>query len=145
MRGQQPEQGVTQRRLAITDRTLALSAEQLSQLIVETLDDAKAEDIVTIDLRGKSDIADFMVIATGRSQRHVSTLADHIHRNLEAVHYPDIHVEGQEQGDWVLVDTFKVIVHLFHPEVRGVYQLEKMWGATMPERIPVENQIGVYA
>ena len=98
--------------------------------ILASLEDGKAEDIVTIDLAGKTDIADHMVIATGRSARQVTALTDHL---LEAL--PKrwrSSVEGKAQGDWVLIDAGDVIVHLFRPEIRTHYNLEKMWGATLP-------------
>lgn len=96
-----------------------------------SLDDDKAEDVVVIDLLDKSSIGDFMVIASGRSSRQVITMADHLAERLKArgAHLPS--VEGKSQGDWVLVDGGDVIVHLFRPEVRAFYGLEKMWGVAM--------------
>lgn len=95
--------------------------------MVATLDDGKAEDIAIIDLRGKSSMADHMVIATGNSARHVGALADHLHDKLKAL---GLHasVEGVPQCDWVLIDGGDIIIHLFRPEVRDFYNLEKMWG-----------------
>jgi ribosome-associated protein len=87
----------------------------------------KAEDIVTIDLTGKSSIADAMVVASGRSQRHVGAVADHVVKDLEEAGLPGIKVEGMRQADWVLIDAGDVIVHVFRPEVRAFYDLEKMW------------------
>jgi nicotinate (nicotinamide) nucleotide adenylyltransferase/ribosome silencing factor RsfS/YbeB/iojap len=98
--------------------------------IVTSLEDGKAEDIVTIDLAGKTEIADYMVIASGRSARQVTALTDHL---LEAL--PKrwrSSVEGKAHGDWVLIDAGDVIIHLFRPEVRAHYNLEKMWGAAVP-------------
>jgi ribosome-associated protein len=89
----------------------------------------KAEDIVTINLSGKSSIADFMVVATGRSNRHVSSTAEQVIKDLEKAHVSRVRVEGLRQGDWVLIDGGDVIVHLFRPEVREHYNLEKMWSA----------------
>jgi ribosome-associated protein len=86
-----------------------------------------------------------MMIASGTSQRHLATLADKIQQSLYANGVGEFSTEGAGQSDWVLVDTFDVIVHLFHPEIRSLYNLEKMWGAVMPERVPAENQIGVFA
>jgi ribosome-associated protein len=101
--------------------------------IVETsLDDDKAEDIVAIDLRGKSTIADYMVIATGRNSRQLAAMATHLDQKLTKAGVKKISVEGQAQGDWVLLDGGDVVVHLFRPEVRTFYALEKMWGAEMP-------------
>ena len=87
----------------------------------------KAEDIVTIDLTGKSSIADAMVVAAGRSQRHVGAVADRVVKDLEKAHLRGIRVEGMRQADWVLIDAGDVIVHVFRPEVRTFYNLEKMW------------------
>jgi nicotinate (nicotinamide) nucleotide adenylyltransferase/ribosome silencing factor RsfS/YbeB/iojap len=98
--------------------------------IIATLEDGKAEDIVTIDLAGKTEIADYMVIASGRSARQVTALTDHL---LEALPKKwRSSVEGKAQGDWVLIDAGDVIVHLFRPEVRAHYNLEKMWSAAIP-------------
>ncbi len=90
----------------------------------------KAEDIVTIDLAGKSSIADFMVVASGRSNRHVASVAENVIKELERAHVHRVRVEGLRQGDWVLIDAGDVIVHLFRPEVRDHYNLEKMWSAS---------------
>lgn len=98
-----------------------------------SLDDDKAEQIVVIDLGGKTAIADYMVIASGRSARHVSALADHLTRKLKDKGLGQVPVEGLPQGDWVLLDAGDVIVHLFRPEVRDFYALEKMWGADRPK------------
>lgn len=101
--------------------------------IVETsLDGDKAEDIVAIDLRGKSTIADYMVIATGRNSRQLAAMAAHLDEKLTKAGVKRVAVEGQAQGDWVLLDGGDVVVHLFRPEVRTFYALEKMWGAEMP-------------
>ena len=89
----------------------------------------KAEDSVAIDLAGKSSIADYMVVTSGRSQRHVSAVAEHIVKDLKAAGAVQIRVEGMRQGDWVLIDAGDVIVHVFRPEVRTFYNLEKMWAA----------------
>jgi ribosome-associated protein len=108
------------------------SSKALLDLIEKTLDDGKAEDVVVIDLIGKTSIADFMVIATGRSQRQVLALAEHLREAVDARPErrgrPGPSVEGLPQGDWVLIDAGDVIVHLFRPEVRTYYNLEKMWG-----------------
>ena len=111
------------------------AADQTQDLlkIVETsLDDDKAEDIVAIDLRGKSTIADYMVIATGRNSRQLAAMASHLDEKLTKAGVRRVSVEGANQGDWVLLDGGDVVVHLFRPEVRTFYALEKMWGAEMP-------------
>ena len=97
-----------------------------------TLEDGKAEDVIVIALEGKSTIADHMVIATGRSQRQVGALAENLIRKLKAAKFGTPGVEGRAQGDWVLLDAGDIIVHLFRPEVRAFYNLEKMWAADLP-------------
>jgi len=101
--------------------------------VVASLDGDKAEEIVTIDLRGRSNVADRMVVATGRSQRQVGAMADHLVEKLKGVGISPS-VEGQGQGDWVLIDAGDVIVHLFRPEVREFYDLEGMWLETNEEK-----------
>jgi nicotinate-nucleotide adenylyltransferase len=103
----------------------------LLELVLQTLDDGKAEDVVTIDLAGKTVIADHLVIATGRSSRQVVALTEHLDAALSG--RTAISIEGKAQGDWVLIDAGDVIVHLFRPEVRAYYNLEKMWGGALPE------------
>lgn len=93
----------------------------------KTLDDDKALNVVVIDLAGKTEIADFMVIATGTSQRHVGAMAGHLAESMKASGLQGVAIEGQPQCDWVLIDGRDVIVHLFRPEVRQFYDLEKMW------------------
>ena len=104
----------------------------LSRPILESLDDAKAEDVLAIDLKGKTSLADTMVIATGRSTTHVGAIADRV---LKACKDAGIHakIEGLSHCDWVLVDAHDVIVHIFRPEVRQFYNLEKLWGVDRPE------------
>ena len=108
------------------------TSEAMLDLITTRLDQDKAEDIVTIDLRGKSAIADHMVIASGRSTRQVSALTEKLIDVLKQTYGVIARVEGKDAGDWVLLDAGDVIVHLFRPEVREFYQLEKMW-MTAPE------------
>jgi len=107
--------------------------DDLVKIVATSLDDDKAEDIVSIDLRGKSSIADYMVIATGRSSRQLAAMAQHLDEKLTKLGIKDVAVEGMTQGDWVLLDGGDVVVHLFRPEVREFYNLEKMWGAELPE------------
>jgi ribosome-associated protein len=95
----------------------------------KALDDGQAEDIVAIDLRGKSSIADDMLVASGRSARQVAALADRVMEALAGRGQKRAPVEGLKTGDWVLIDAGDVIVHLFRPEIRARYNLEKMWGA----------------
>ena len=102
--------------------------EQILKIVMDTLEDSKAEDIVSIDLQGKTSIASYMVIASGTSQRHVASTAQHIQEKLKAAGFPSA-VEGEEKADWVLIDAFDVIIHIFRPEVREFYNLEKMWSS----------------
>lgn len=104
----------------------------IKSLIVASLDDDKGEDITVVDLRGKSSFADLMVVATGRSQRHVAGMADHIAEKLRAVGHEFISIEGKDTCNWVLIDAGDVVVHLFRPEVRELYNLEKMWAVAAP-------------
>ena len=127
---QESEPEVTAEATAIA--TLAprrLPAPELLRRIIESLEDGKAEDVVTIDLAGKTTIADYMVIASGRSARQVAALTDHLEQILPG----RVAVEGKRQGDWVLIDAGDVIVHIFRPEIRAYYNLEKMWGSALPD------------
>jgi len=103
------------------------SSEILLEHILTSLDDDKAEDVVQIGLRGKSEIADYMVICSGRSSRQVSAIAEKLADRLKQDFGRVSKIEGKENGDWVLIDTGDVVVHVFRPEVREFYQLEKMW------------------
>lgn len=112
---------------AMTAVPTAPDGKALLDAILSSLDDDKAEEVVTIDLKGKSEMADFMVICSGRSSRQVSAmsenLVDRLKQNLGVLSK----VEGKDTGDWVLIDAGDVVVHVFRPEVRDFYQLEKMW------------------
>ncbi len=107
--------------------TTAESSDQLLHRILSSLEDDKAEDVVTIDLRGRSAMADHMVIASGRNARQVGAIAEKLADRLKQTTGRSVRVEGKDTGDWVLIDTDDVIVHVFRPEVRDFYQLEKMW------------------
>jgi ribosome-associated protein len=107
-------------------------SEALLGHVTAWLDDAKAENVVVIDIRGKSSIGDYMVVASGRSDRHVGAIADQIHQKLKDAGFGRTRVEGQPQCDWVLVDIGDIIVHVFRPEVREFYNLEKMWAGERP-------------
>jgi ribosome-associated protein len=104
-----------------------LTSEGLLKVVIDSLEDDKAEDIVTIDLRGRSEMGDFMVIASGRSTRQVAAISEKLADRLKQEHGILSKMEGKETADWVLIDTGDVIVHVFRPEVRDFYQLEKMW------------------
>jgi ribosome-associated protein len=101
--------------------------DELLAIILAALDEDKAEDIVRIDLRGKSSVADHMVVCSGRSTRQVTALAEKLSDRLKPILGRQPKAEGKSQGDWVLVDAGDVIVHIFRPEVREFYQIEKMW------------------
>ncbi len=102
-------------------------AEARYRTVTGALADAKADDVVTIDLEGKTTIADLMVIASGRSKRHVDAVADRLLKQLKDDGTPALAAEGREGCDWVLIDAGDVIVHVFRPEIRALYNLEKMW------------------
>ncbi len=108
----------------------------LEDLILSRLDDDKAEEVVLIDLRGKSPMADSMIVASGRSHRHVGALADHVMRALKEAGYGKARVEGLPHCDWVLIDAGDVVVHLFRPEVRSFYNIEKIWSVDSPHITP---------
>lgn len=99
---------------------------KILDIVTKTLDDNKADNMVVIDLEGKSSIAGHMVVASGTSQRHVVSLAEKVVENLKKAGFKT-NMEGEDKGDWVLIDAFDVIVHIFKPEVRDFYNLEKMW------------------
>ena len=108
----------------------------LMNVILDSMEDSKAEEILPIDVKGRSSMADGMVIASGRANRHVAAIADQLVDKLKAHGQKDIRVEGLETSDWVLVDAGDIIVHIFRPEVRSFYNLEKLWS----EHAPVEAQ-----
>lgn len=117
------------------DHAAELTSDALLAAILASLDDDKAEEVVTIDLRGRSDMADYMVICSGRSSRQVASISEKLVDRLKQDYRRASKIEGKDTGDWVLIDTGDVIVHVFRPEVREFYQLEKMWmptGARMP-------------
>jgi ribosome-associated protein len=102
------------------------------EAVLASLEDAKAEDIVSIDLQGKTSIADTMIIASGRSNVHVGAMADRVLKAFKAAGAATPRIQGLPHCDWVLVDGGDVIIHLFRPEVRQFYNLEKMWGRDRP-------------
>lgn len=118
-----------------TERSRRLSLpppKKLLEIIKKSLDDDKAQELVVIDLAGKTTLADYMVIASGTSIRQVAAMAEHLRQRVKASGIRPVPVEGLEHCDWVLIDAGDVIVHLFRPEVRVFYNLEKMWGANIP-------------
>ena len=111
----------------VTRPTKDLTSDSLLEQVLASLTDDKAEEIVQIDLRGKTQMADHMVIASGRSSRQVAAISEKLVARLKETFGLTARVEGKETGDWVLIDAGDVIVHVFRPEVREFYQLEKMW------------------
>tara|TARA_B100000686_G_scaffold229911_1_gene237291 strand:- start:159 stop:506 length:348 start_codon:yes stop_codon:yes gene_type:complete len=111
-----------------------MNINQIKKTIEKILDDNKAINIVSIDLKKKSYIADYMIIASGTSSRHIQSLSDNIVFELKKAGIENCKIEGKESNDWKLVDTIDVIVHIFHPEKRKFYDLEKMWSEQMPKQ-----------
>ena len=105
----------------------------LKKIILNTLDSNKALDIVSIDLKNKSSMADYMIIASGTSSRHIQALSEQVLERLKANGIKNSKIEGKESGDWKLVDGIDLIVHIFNPEKRKFYELEKMWSEMMPK------------
>jgi ribosome-associated protein len=114
-------------------------AGSLADQLLTWLDDAKAENIILIDIKAKSSLGDYMIVATGRSDRHVGAIADQLRDKLREAGYGRIRLEGQPQCDWVLVDAGDVIVHVLRPEVREFYNLEKMWLADRPSDVSAHS------
>ncbi len=107
-----------------------IDVDDATRVVLTSLEDDKAEDILAIDIRGKSSFADMLIVASGRSARHVGALADHVMRKLKESGVKEVRVEGMPNCDWVLVDAGDVVVHLFRPEVRSFYNIEKIWAAS---------------
>ena len=123
------------RRKTRSSKQTTSPAQALLGLAERLLEDGKAEDIVAIDLHGKSDIADYLLIATGRSQRQIVALSQRLCEGLKAAGHGKLSVEGLRHGDWVLIDAGDVVIHLFKPETRAYYNLEKMWGEALSEAV----------
>ena len=105
----------------------------LKEIIISTLDINKAEDIVTINLKDKSSMADYMIIASGTSSRHIQSLSEQVLEKFKNNGFKDSKIEGKESGEWKLVDGIDLIVHIFHPEKRKFYELEKIWSELIPK------------
>ena len=110
------------------DKTL-----DLKEIIIQTLDSNKAQDIVTIDLKDKSSMADYMIIASGTSSRHIQSLSEQVLEKLKDNGIKNSKIEGKESSEWKLVDGIDLIVHIFHPEKRKFYELEKIWSELIPK------------
>jgi ribosome-associated protein len=104
----------------------------LKQIVIDTLDINKAQDIVSIDLKDKSSMADYMIIASGTSSRHIQSLSEQVLEKLKINGIKNSKIEGKESGDWKLVDGIDLIIHIFHPEKRKFYELEKIWSEFIP-------------
>lgn len=104
----------------------------MAKLIKNSLEDNKAKDIVVIHLIGKTTFADYMIIATGTSQRHVTNMANHLCKILKTLGFEGVPVEGLPQGDWALIDGGDIVIHLFRSEFRSFYDLDKLWGTPIP-------------
>jgi len=105
----------------------------LKEIVINTLDLNKAQDIVIIDLKDKSSMADYMIIASGTSSRHIQSLSEQVLEKLKNNGVKDSKIEGKESGEWKLVDGIDLIVHIFHPEKRKFYELEKIWSELIPK------------
>ena len=104
-----------------------MKAEKLLELVLNTLDENKAKDVTVLDVRGKTSMTDFMVVVSGTSERHVKSLGSYVAEEAKKHDEPPIGVEGEDVGEWVLVDLGEVIVHIMKPQIREFYQLEKLW------------------
>lgn len=111
------------------------ASKALSEHILSVLDEHSAQDTINIDIRGKSSVADFMIVTSGRSSRHVGALADYVQKALKEEGHKSLGIEGTETNDWVLIDVGDVILHIFRPEVRVFYNLEKIWSVPLPESL----------
>ena len=105
----------------------------LKQIVIKTLDINKAQDIVSIDLKDKSSMADYMIIASGTSSRHIQSLSEQVLEKLKDNGINDSKIEGKDSNEWKLVDGIELIIHIFHPEKRKFYELEKMWSELIPK------------
>ncbi len=127
-----PRKAKASRKAKAKGSSLAASR-KLLKIAQASLDDDKALDVVVINLAGKTSFADYMVIASGTSQRHIATMASHLRQSLKSTGNRDIPLEGTQQNDWLLIDGGDIIVHLFRPEIREFYGLEKIWGDEIPQ------------
>ena len=128
---------LTQSKTAGSDKELAedMLTKAVTDIILSTLEEHSAQDTITIDIKGKSSVADVMIVTCGRSNRHVGALADYVLKELKENGHIPLGVEGQTGNDWVLVDIGDVILHIFRPEVRAFYNLEKIWSVPLPEAV----------
>lgn len=118
--------------VSMPSRQDSKESRDLANLILDVLDEHSAQDIIEIDIRGKSSISDYMIVTSGRSNRHVGALSDYLIKSLKNIGKKNIGIEGLKSCDWVLIDVGDVIVHLFRPEVRAFYNIEKIWSMPSP-------------
>lgn len=111
------------------------AAKALSDHIMSILEEHSAQDTILIDIRGKSSVADYMIVTSGRSNRHVSALSDYVQKSLRTLGHKSLGIEGKEANDWILMDVGDVILHIFRPEVRVFYNLEKIWSIPLPDSL----------
>lgn len=111
------------------------ASKALAEHILSVLDEHSAQDTINIDIRGKSSVADYMIVTSGRSSRHVGALSDYVLKSLKEQGHKSLGIEGTETNDWVLIDVGDVILHIFRPEVRVFYNLEKIWSVPLPESL----------
>ncbi len=119
----------------------AMNIERLQELVLKTLDDMKANEVVTIDVRGKTSITDVMIIASGTSDRHVKSMAEAVAFQAKLAGEPPLGIEGAQEGEWALVDLNGVVVHIMQPKVRDFYQLERLWRVDASEDQPREDLV----
>ncbi len=118
---------------------------EIKEIVLNTLNEHSAQDTITIDIKGKSSVADIMIVTCGRSNRHVGALADYVVNELKEKGHRPLGIEGQTGNDWVLVDLGDVIVHIFRPEVRAFYNLEKIWSVPLPEAVQKAGEAPYFA
>jgi len=123
------------RRMKISTAKTQPSADQIRDLVLQSLDDDKGLDITSIPLQGKSSIADYMIIASGSSGRQIMAMSDHVEEKLKKMGAAILGREGKSQGDWIVIDAIDVVIHLFRPEVREFYGLERMWIADAADEV----------
>jgi ribosome-associated protein len=121
---------------------VSLTAEQIAQAAARAASDLKATDLIVLDLRGVTDVTDFFVIASGTSDTHVRSVAEHISAELKKQGVQTHHAEGLQQGRWALLDFVDCVVHVFHPTLRQFYQLERLWGDASPVAVELDPREG---
>lgn len=133
------ETKLTNTKTAASTKKVELSEDEqtrhVTELVLNILEEHSAQDTIQIDIKGKSSVADMMIVTCGRSNRHVGALADYVIKTLKENDIRPLGVEGQTGNDWVLVDIGDVILHIFRPEVRAFYNLEKIWSVPLPEAV----------